>query len=184
MSFFEVFLIAMGLSMDCFAVSLSFGSKKHLALRDIIRMGIFFGFFQGLMPLIGWYAGGKVSFLIQDADHWVAFGLLWIIGIRMVIQSLQKGELVKQTDIRNLHILLTLSIATSIDALVVGVGFGVAQVDLWKIISQISVVTFIMTFIGAKLGEETTIIPPKKAELVGGIVLMVIGLKVLIEHLT
>lgn len=183
MSFFEVFLIALGLSMDCFAVAISFGSKKHLSRLDIIRMGLFFGFFQGFMPLIGWFAGGKVSYLIEDADHWIAFVLLWAIGLRMVVQSFQKGELVKPTDIRDLRILLTLSIATSIDALVIGVSLGVAKVGLWKIISQISVVTFIMTFLGAKLGEKTSLIPPKRAELVGGLVLMGIGVKVLIQHL-
>lgn len=183
MSFFEVFIIALGLSMDCFAVSLSFGSRKHLTNNDIFRIALFFGLFQGLMPFLGWFAGGSVSNLIKNADHWIAFVILSAIGLRMVVESLRKGELVRQTDIRNWHVLLTLSIATSIDALVVGITFGVTDVNILKVIFLITVVTFIVSATGAKLGEKTNIIPPKKAELAGGIILIGIGLKVLIQHL-
>jgi putative Mn2+ efflux pump MntP len=183
MTFAEVFLISLGLSMDCFAVALSFGSRKHLTRKDIIRISLFFGIFQGFMPLLGWLAGGSVSNLINSADHWIAFALLGSIGLRMVIQSLKKGEIVKQTDIRNLHVLFTLSIATSIDALVIGVTFGLTDLNIWKIIALITVVTFAVSYTGAKIGEKTSIIPAKRAELVGGLVLMGIGLKILIEHL-
>ncbi len=183
MSFLEVFLIAVGLSMDCFAVAISFGSRKTLSGKDILKMALFFGLFQGLMPLIGWLIGGKLSSLIESADHWIAFGILWAIGLKMIVQSLQKGEIVKQTDIRDFHVLLSLSIATSIDALIMGVSFGVIQVNIFKVIFLITLVTFGITVFGAKLGEKTTIIPPKKAELIGGLVLLAIGLKILIQHL-
>lgn len=183
MSFLEVFLIAVGLSMDCFAVAISFGSRKILSGKDILKMAIFFGVFQGLMPLIGWLVGGRLSGLIMSADHWIAFGILWVIGLKMIVQSLQKGELVKKTDIRDLHVLLSLSVATSIDALIMGVSFGVIQVNIFKVVFLITVVTFGITVIGAKLGQKTSLIPPKKAELVGGIVLLAIGLEILIQHL-
>lgn len=183
MSFLEVFLLAIGLSMDCFAVAISFGSRKIFSTKDILKMALFFGFFQGFMPFIGWILGGRLRVLIESADHWVAFGLLWAIGLRMVFQALQKGEIVKKTDIRDLRVLITLSVATSIDALVMGVTFGVVSVNIFKVVFLISVVTFAISVFGAKLGEKTSIIPPKKAELIGGIVLLIIGLNILVKHL-
>jgi len=183
MTFFVVFLIALGLSMDCFAVSVSFGTSRKLLWRDLLRMALFFGFFQGMMTFIGWLAGYTLKQLIESVDHWVAFSILSIIGIRMIIESFKHEKERKSIDIRQFRILLSLSVATSIDALMTGVSFGFITVDIIKTTFLISSVTFIVTMIGGKLGERATFIPARRAELIGGIVLIMIGAKILFGHL-
>jgi len=184
MNFLEIFLIAIGLSMDCFAVSVSFGTSHRLSWRDIIRMALFFGLFQGLMPLIGWLIGNSVQMLITQIDHWVAFGILTFIGLKMIFQSLKITEMKKVVDIRKTTILLSLSIATSIDALIMGVSFGFIQVKILEAALIITLVTFLISISGAKLGEKATFLPARWAERLGGLVLIGIGLKILLEHLS
>ena len=183
MTFFEISLIGIGLSMDCFAVSVSFGTSRKLLWRDLLRMALFFGFFQGMMTFLGWWAGDSLKQIIESVDHWVAFSILSVIGIRMIIESFKHEKERKLMDIRKFRILLSLSVATSIDALMTGVSFGFINVDIIKTTILISSVTFIVTLIGGKLGEKATFIPARRAELIGGLVLILIGVKILLEHL-
>jgi putative Mn2+ efflux pump MntP len=169
--------------MDCFAVSLSLGSSQKLAWRDILKMALLFGLFQGVMPLIGWLAGNSVKSMIEPVDHWIAFAILAFIGIKMIWQSFSDGEKKRSIDIRQFTVLISLSIATSIDALITGVGFGFIRVNIYEAVITISVVTCIVSLIGAKIGEKTTFLPARWAEFAGGLVLIAIGAKVLLEHL-
>ena len=183
MTFFEIFLIGIGLSMDCFAVSVSFGTTRKLLWKDLLLMALFFGFFQGMMTFVGWWVGDSIKQLIESVDHWVAFSILSFIGIRMIIESFKHEEERSSVDIRKFRILLSLSIATSIDALMTGVSFGFIKVEIIKTIILISSITFFVTLIGGKLGEKATFIPARRAEFIGGIVLILIGTKILFEHL-
>jgi putative Mn2+ efflux pump MntP len=169
--------------MDCFAVSLTFGSSRKLAWNDILRMAFLFGLFQGIMPLMGWLVGNSIQSLIEPVDHWIAFAILAFIGIKMVWQSFLSGEEKKILDIRKISLLLSLAVATSIDALITGVGFGFIKVNIYEAVIIISIITFVVSVIGAKLGEKTTFIPARWAEFSGGMVLIAIGVKVVLEHL-
>jgi manganese efflux pump family protein len=184
MSSIEIFLIALGLSMDCFAVSISMGAANKIIRRDAIRMSLWFGLFQGAMPLFGWIIGGFFREVAQSVDHWVAFGILSFIGLRMVAQVFRKEEDKKAPDIRKFSVLLSLSIATSIDALITGFSFGLITVNIFKASAIITVTTFLVSGIGAKVGERAHHISPKHAELIGGIVLILIGTKILLDHLS
>jgi putative Mn2+ efflux pump MntP len=169
--------------MDCFAVALTFGSSRKLLWKDVLLMAFLFGLFQGAMPLIGWLVGNSIQSMIEPVDHWIAFVILASIGIKMVWQSFLTGEEKKPVDIRKINVLLTLSIATSIDALITGVGFGFIKANIFEAVIIISVITFAVSVAGAKLGEKTTFIPARWAEFSGGIVLIAIGVKVVLEHL-
>ena len=170
--------------MDCFAVSLSFGSSRRLAWKDVLTMAFLFGLFQGMMPLIGWLVGNSIQSLIEPVDHWIAFAILAFIGLKMVWQSFTIDAARRTLDIRNISVLITLSLATSIDALVTGIGYGFIMVNIYQAIVIISVITFTVSVTGAKLGEKSTFIPPRWAEFSGGIVLVAIGVKVVLEHLS
>ena len=183
MSFVEIFLIGLGLSMDCFAVSISFSSCGKLKWKDVLKMALFFGIFQGAMPIIGWLFGASFQSQIQAFDHWLAFGILSFIGLRMIIQFFRTEEKRRTTDIRKTSVLLSLSIATSIDALVTGISFGFIRVNILKAALIITIVTFLVSLLGARLGARSTFIPAKWAELLGGIVLIGIGTKILFNHL-
>jgi putative Mn2+ efflux pump MntP len=147
-------------------------------------MAFFFGLFQGGMPLIGWTVGNSIQSMIEPVDHWIAFALLAFIGVKMVWQSFLIGEKKKSINIRNISVLLTLSVATSIDALITGVGFGFIRVNIYATVIIISLITFTVSVIGAKLGEQTNFIPARWAEFSGGIVLIAIGVVVVLEHLS
>lgn len=183
MNLLDILLIAVGLSMDCFAVSLSFGTSQKLTWREIFRMALFFGLFQGLMPLIGWLIGNSLQIFISAIDHWIAFGILTFIGLKMILQSSKDSEEKKMVDIRKINILLSLSVATSIDALIMGISFGFIQVNILEAAGIITLTTFLVSAFGAKLGEKTTFLPARWAERLGGIVLIGIGLKIVLEHL-
>jgi putative Mn2+ efflux pump MntP len=169
--------------MDCFAVSLSFGTTRKLIWKDVLLMAFLFGLFQGMMPLIGWLVGSSIQSFIAPVDHWIAFAILASIGIKMIWQSFGIGGEKRSVDIRKMTVLLTLSIATSIDALITGVGFGFIRVNILEAVITISLITFVVSVTGAKLGEKTTFIPAHWAEFLGGTVLIAIGIKVVLEHL-
>ena len=179
----ELFLIALGLSMDCFAVSVSFGATGKLTWKDVAKMSFFFGLFQGAMPLIGWMVGNSIQSLIEAYDHWIAFAILAFIGLKMIRQSLTEETKKDAVDIRNMTVLITLSVATSIDALITGVGFGFIRVNIAEVVILISVITFLVSVAGAKIGARTTFIPARWAEFTGGLVLIAIGLKIVLDHL-
>lgn len=169
--------------MDCFAVSLTFGFSRKLLWKDVLLMAFLFGLFQGVMPFFGWMAGSSIQSLIEPVDHWIAFGILAFIGVKMAWQSFLDVGKKRSPDIRNITILLTLSIATSIDALITGIGFAFLMANIYEVIIIISIITFIVSVIGAKLGERTALIPARWAEFAGGIVLIAIGVRVVLEHL-
>ena len=183
MSFLEILLIGLGLSMDCFAVSLSFSACGKLAWKDVLKVSAFFGLFQGLMPVIGWLIGSSFQSLIQAVDHWLAFGILGAIGLHMVSQFFVHETKRKPANIRKTSVLLTLSVATSIDALATGISFGFVKVNILEAAIVITAVTFFMSLIGSRLGAKSTFIPARWAELLGGIVLLGIGTKILFNHL-
>jgi putative Mn2+ efflux pump MntP len=183
MNFFELLFIAIGLSMDCFAVSLSFGAQRKLKRNDILKFSFFFALFQALMPVIGWLIGTAVNIYLSKVDHWIAFGILTIIGLRMIYESFKGEDEKRSVDIRDWKILLTLSLATSIDALITGVSFGFVKVNIALAALTIALVTFLNSLAGAWVGERSIHISPRWAEIIGGLVLIGIGIKIVLEHL-
>lgn len=183
MTILEIILIALGLSMDCFAVAISFGTTRTMQRRDMFRTALFFGLFQGLMPVIGWIVGIGVKQIIAPIDHWIAFLILVFIGLKMIIQAISEEKKEDRIDIRKTAVLLSLSVATSIDALITGITFGFINVNILLAATMITLVTFVMTILGVKLAEKTTFIPGRMAEIGGGVVLIGIGTRILLEHM-
>lgn len=183
MSILDVIIIAVALAMDCFTVSVATGvATVRPRFRTVLVMALFFGGFQGLMPVLGWFTGDSVSHLIESFDHWVAFGLLAFIGGNMIRGALSDDE-DKQMDVSRLRTLVELAVATSIDALVVGVDLGLMRDALLVPALIIAAVSFALTIAGFYLGVYFKRVCKFKFELVGGIVLIGIGLKILLEHL-
>ncbi|MBQ1838356.1 MAG: manganese efflux pump [Ruminococcus sp.] len=182
MGIWEIFLLAVGLSMDAFAVSVCKGlSVQRLKPRHGAICGAYFGGFQALMPLIGWLLGRQFESLIKNIDHWIAFVLLVLIGANMVRESFGKDEEVN--DSFSFKTMLPLAVATSIDALAVGVTFAFLDVNIWIAIALIGVTTFTLSAVGVKIGNVFGAKYKSKAELAGGIILIALGIKILIEHL-
>ena len=183
MGIFEIIGIGIGLAMDAFAVSICKGlSMKKINWKSAIIIGLYFGIFQAGMPVIGYFLGTTFSSLVETIDHWIAFILLAIIGGKMIKDSTD-DELDKRNDKIDIKTMLLLSIATSIDALAVGVTFAFLEADPRQAIIIIGVITFILSIIGVKIGNSYGPTFQNKAELTGGIILIIIGLKILLEHL-
>ena len=180
MSILDLFILAVGLSMDAFAVSVCKGlSLGKIKPKHMCIAGAWFGGFQALMPLIGYFLGRFFAEMIEKYDHWVAFVLLAIIGGNMIKESFDKDEKVDSSmDVKSM---LLLAIATSIDALAVGVTFAFLQVQIVPAASFIGVITFIFSAVGVKIGSLFGTKYKSKAELFGGIVLVLIGIKILLE---
>lgn len=182
----EIFLIAVSLALDAFAVSVSSGiSIPGFGPRQAVKMGLWFGTFQFLMPLLGWLLGSSVSQYIEAVDHWVAFGLLAVIGGKMAWESLRRGcgeegEAPPDLSARRLCVL---AIATSIDALAVGVTFAFLQVNIVPAVLFIGVITFVLSSVGVWAGSAFGEKSRARAELAGGIILILMGTKILLEHL-
>ena len=185
MSLWDLFVIAVALSMDAFAVSICKGlSVCRLQKKHALAVGLWFGGFQSLMPLIGYLLGVNFQDLITSIDHWIAFVLLGIIGFNMVREAMgDDGDACDCNDSFAFREMLTLAIATSIDALAVGVTFAFLQVNIVPAVSFIGVITFILSMVGIKIGNVFGARYKKKAELFGGIVLIGMGVKILLEHL-
>ena len=183
MSYLELFVIAVGLSMDAFAVSICKGlSVRRLKPRHNLICGLYFGGFQALMPVIGWLLGRQFESLIKSIDHWIAFALLVLIGANMIREAV-KNEEENLNDSFSPKTMLPLAVATSIDALAVGVTFAFLDVSIVPAVSMIGATTFILSAVGVKIGNVFGAKYKSKAELVGGIVLIAMGVKILIEHL-
>ena len=183
MSYLELFVIAVGLSMDAFAVSICKGlSVRRLKPRHNLICGLYFGGFQALMPVIGWLLGRQFESLIKSIDHWIAFALLVLIGANMIREA-AKNEEENLNDSFSPKTMLPLAVATSIDALAVGVTFAFLDVSIVPAVSMIGATTFILSAVGVKIGNVFGTKYKSKAELVGGIVLIAMGVKILIEHL-
>lgn len=186
MAFWELLLIGVGLSMDAFAVSVCKGlGMSKINLRNTLTIGLFFGGFQALMPLIGWMLGVQFEQYITSFDHWVAFGLLVFIGGKMVWDVLRGGEEqeIGCDDSLNLRELLVLAIATSIDALAVGISFAFLEVNIGEAIATIGAVTLLISIAGVFIGHQFGARYQAQATLAGGIILILIGSKILLEHL-
>ena len=183
MGFWELLLLGIGLSMDAFAVSVCKGLAVQRAdKKTAVLCGLWFGFFQALMPVIGFFLGRIFADAIEAVDHWVAFGLLSIVGANMIREALEEGEGCPDPDL-SAKAMLPLAVATSIDALAVGVSLAMAEVNIWTAVSLIGVTTFLLSSLGAAVGGVFGRKYEKKAEIFGGVTLILLGLKILLENL-
>lgn len=183
MDFIELLLLALGLSMDACAVSICKGlSVREVRPKHMLVCGAYFGGFQALMPLVGYLLGAHFQALIENVDHWIAFALLLLIGLNMVRES-RSGEEDESSDRFDFKTMLPLAVATSIDALAVGVTFAFLQVNIVAAVGFIGVITFALSAVGVLLGNAFGVKWKNRAELAGGLILIFIGLKILIEHL-
>jgi len=184
MNFITIVIIAIGLAMDAFAVSIVSGTAyQQLKIRHALRIAIFFGAFQAFMPLIGSLAGLTVKQYIADYDHWVAFALLSAVGGKMIYESFKITPSSKIFDPSSIFVLVVLSIATSIDALAIGITLSLITSSIAAAVIIIGIVTFTLSYLGVFIGQKFGHFFESKIEAVGGIVLISIGLKTLIQHL-
>lgn len=183
MSIWELFVIAVGLSMDAFAVSICKGlSVGRVEVKHVIITGLYFGGFQALMPAAGYFLGKQFQTLINSVDHWIAFVLLTLIGLNMIRES-RRCEEEKLNDSFNFKTMLPLAVATSIDALAVGVTFAFLKVEILPAVSFIGAITFVLSAIGLKIGNVFGTRYKSRAEFFGGAVLILMGIKILLDHL-
>lgn len=184
MSFASLFLIAVGLSMDAFAVSVCKGLKmQKIDIKQTFLIALFFGGFQAAMPLLGWAAGKNFEKYITSFDHWIAFGLLLFIGGKMFIESFKDDEDDETSGGTDLKELTVLAVATSIDALAVGITFAFLRIKIISSVTIIGVTTFVLSAVGVAVGNRFGAKYKNKAETAGGIILVLIGVKILLEHL-
>ena len=193
MDIFTLLAMGVALSMDAFSVSICKGlATKKFSFKTALLCGLWFGGFQALMPLIGYFLGAQFEHLITSFDHWIAFGLLLIIGVNMIREALSEDE---STDngqqateecscsCTGFKTMLMMAIATSIDALAVGVTFAFMKVNIWFSVMIIGVITFVFSFVGVKIGNIFGSRYSKAAEITGGVILIGLGVKILLEHL-
>lgn len=188
MSTLEIWLLAFSLAMDCFTVSITSGIiMKRVWWRNILVMSFFFGLFQALMPLMGWFCASRFYHLIESFDHWIAFGLLTFLGVRMIKENFSDDDKCC-FDPTRLKVILALAVATSIDALAVGISFAFVGMNTFLSIlipiAIIGIVSFFMSIIGNLIGTYVGKHINLHMELWGGLVLIGIGIKILIEHLS
>ena len=186
MGFGELLILGIGVSMDAFAVSICKGlAVKKARLKECATCGVWFGGFQALMPLIGFFLGALFYNAISAFDHWVAFGLLALIGGNMLKESLEKCDCCEEQNADlGFKTMFVMAIATSIDALAVGISLAMAgDVNIWVAIACIGLTTGIFSAVGVKIGNIFGAKFEKKAELAGGVILILLGLKILLEHL-
>lgn len=182
MGFLEILIIGVGLSMDAFAVSICKGlSTRTLKLKHALICGGYFGFFQGIMPFLGYVLGIQFKDKIESIDHWIAFILLALIGINMIKEAFEDEETCN-TEFSP-KVMIPLAIATSIDALAIGVTFAFLNVNILSAVSIIACTTFVISMIGVKIGHVFGMKYKSKAEIAGGIILIGMGIKILLEHL-
>ena len=183
MGLFEITVIGVGLAMDAFAVSVCKGlSMKKINLKNALIIALYFGIFQAVMPIIGYMLGTTFSSFVESVDHWIAFILLSIIGGNMIKESTDNEE-EKRNDKVDFKTMILLGVATSIDALAVGVTFAFFKTNILLSVTIIGIVTFILSIIGVIIGNKFGDKFQNKAELIGGIILIIIGFKILLEHL-
>lgn len=185
--------ISVALSMDAFSVSICKGlATKKFSLKTALLCGLWFGSFQALMPVIGFFLGSQFEHFITNIDHWIAFALLSFIGVNMIREALNENEITdvgqqpiadNQGTSTGFKTMLGLAIATSIDALAVGVTFAFLKVNIWFSVMIIGITTFLFSFVGVKIGNVFGSRYSKTAEIIGGTILILLGLKILVEHL-
>lgn len=184
MGFLELLIIAVGVSMDAFAVSVCKGlSVSRVHPQHALKTGLWFGGFQALMPVIGYFLGMSFADLVSTVDHWIAFVLLAVIGANMIKESFEKDESTSSTDSDfSFRVMLAMAIATSIDALAIGVSFAFLRVNIWTAVLCIGLVTGAFSAAGVYVGSIFGRKYKSKAEFVGGAILIAMGLKILVEH--
>jgi putative Mn2+ efflux pump MntP len=185
MTWLTTLIIAVGLGMDAFAVALAVGARRQtLTFRPLFRLSFHFGLFQFLMPVIGWYCGSLIEEYIRDYDHWLALALLGFIGGKMIWESLSSDHTAAVvSDPTRKWSLIALSVATSIDALAVGLSMAFLQVDIWTPSVIIGIVAATMTAMGMVFGRQLGVRFGRRMELLGGLILIGIGIKIVVEHL-
>jgi putative Mn2+ efflux pump MntP len=185
MSFSSILVIAIGLGMDAFSVAIGVGaSYRVMSFGPVFRLSFFFGLFQVLMPIAGWFAGVSVASIIAGYDHWVAFGLLAFVGGKMILESFNEEAKVHTTDPTKGFTLIILSVATSIDALAVGLSFAFLKIPVFYPSIIIGIVAFFMTMAGMFFGEKLGKVVGRRVEMLGGLILIGIGVKIVIEHMS
>ncbi|MBP3426418.1 MAG: manganese efflux pump [Rikenellaceae bacterium] len=185
MSFVELLIIAVGLAMDAFAVSVCKGlSVRRVRVSQALTAGVWFGGFQALMPVAGWLLGVSFAEAVESVDHWVAFVLLGVIGGNMIREAVSAQEECEHDSDFSPRAMLPMAVATSIDAMAVGVSFAFLRVSMWQAATIIGVVTFALSAVGVALGSRLGCRFKQRAELVGGVILVLMGVKILVEHLT
>ena len=183
MNLLTIILIAIGLSFDTFAVSVSTGlTISKISFGQAFRIAIILAFFQAIMPLAGWFLGSQVANLISNYDPWIAFGLLTILGIKMIYESFKNNPVKTDSNNLTLPVLVGMAIATSIDALVVGVSFAFVKLNIYYTILIIGATTFLVAMIGMLLGKKVGGKFGTKMEIFGGLILIGIGIKILLSH--
>lgn len=185
MEILTVILLAIGLSFDSFAVSVCSGlNLPHIRFIQAAKIAIFLALFQAFMPLIGWLLGNSMKSLIEPVDHWIAFGLLSLIGGKMIIESFMNSESREIKNPLHIRVILLLSLATSIDALAVGFSFSTLIEKILLPVIIIGLITFIASMLGILLGKKTGPTFNRYAEIMGGLILIILGSKILFEHLS
>ena len=184
MNWAMIIVIAVGLAMDAFAVSVVSGSTyKQLHVKHVLRMAAFFGGFQAFMPLIGSLAGLSLKEYITAYDHWTAFGLLSAVGGKMIYESFKIKSVEDNPDPSKILVLLVLSIATSIDALVIGITLSLITTSIGVAVAAIGMITFVLSYLGVLIGKRFGHFFENKIEIAGGLILIALGVKILVEHL-
>ena len=179
MNLLEIILIGVALAMDAFAISMCKGmSFQKISLKNFFIISIYFGTFQALMPIIGYFIGNNFLFFIRKIDHWISFLLLTYLGIELILEKHKKYD-----DNMNIKTMLLLSLATSIDALTVGITFSFYEINLLEAVTLIGIITFFLSLLGTITGHFFGVYLEAKAKIMGGLLLIGIGIKILIEHL-
>jgi putative Mn2+ efflux pump MntP len=184
MDYFTILVIAIGLSFDTFAVSLSYGVvRSKILFRQASRIAIVLAVFQGGLTVAGYFLGSIVSDVLKATDHWIALGLLSFLGIKMIIEGLRKTKNEETKDFSSTIVLLTIALGTSIDAFAVGISFALLDVKIWEAGVVISAVTFLASMTAIRIGKSAGVRLGNKVEIIGGLLLIAIGLKIFIEHI-
>ena len=184
MDYFTILVIAIGLSFDTFAVSLSYGViRSGILFRQASRIAIVLAVFQGGLTVAGYFLGSIVSDVLKATDHWIALGLLSFLGIKMIIEGLKKTKNEETKDFSSTIVLLTIALGTSIDAFAVGISFALLDVKIWEAGVVISAVTFLASMTAIRIGKSAGVRLGNKVEIIGGLLLIAIGLKIFIEHI-
>lgn len=184
MSFLSMILLATGLAMDAFAVSITGGIvATTVSFAYALKIALFFTGFQMIMPWLGWWLGQSISQYIACYDHWIAFILLFAIGGKMIYESFQNQGNCKSINFNKVSVMLFLSIATSIDAFFAGISLSILEIDMMIVIITIGMITLLLSFIGVTIGKILGCLMEKYAELVGGVILILIGIQVLVGHM-
>ena len=183
MDYFSIFAIALGLSFDTFAVSLSYGViQNKILFGQAARIALVLGIFQGGMAVLGYFLGSIVSEALKTADHWVALGLLSFLGVKMVIEGFKRKDENEMKDYSKTTVLVTVAIGTSIDAFAVGISFAILNIQIWQSGIIIGIVTFLASMTAIRIGKAAGERLGQRVEIIGGLILITIGLKIFLEH--